>query len=141
MQGGLHLTADQSADSAILASQVRRESCSLHQWQNDPDDDEARKGVRDEPYPDALIPLRGKGLSQHPVEDAGGHTPWLVHVVEAKDGSVDDPVDPSEHLAHSRQQKAVAGPNTHATPTRTGAHGDPGGSGGNLSASRSRPGC
>jgi hypothetical protein len=106
MQGGLHLTADQSADSAILASQVRRESCSLHQWQNDPDDDEARKGVRDEPYPGALIPLRGKGLSQHPVEDAGGHTPWLVQVVEAKDGPVDDPVDPSEHLAHSRQQES-----------------------------------
>ena len=67
-----------------------------HQWQNDPDDDEARKSVRDEPYPGALIPLRGKGLSQRPVEDAGGHTPRLVHVVEAKDGPVDDPVDLSE---------------------------------------------
>ena len=34
--------------------------CSQHQRQNDPEDDEARKSVRDEPYPDALIPLRGK---------------------------------------------------------------------------------
>ena len=108
-----------SAPSRRIERGVRSEPCSQHQWQNNPDDDEARKSVRDEPYPGALIPLRGKGLSQHPVENAGGHTPRLVHVVEAKDGPVDDPVDPSEHLAHSRQQEAAEeDPRAACSPTR-----------------------
>jgi hypothetical protein len=29
--------------------------------------------VRDEPHPGALIPLRGEGLSQRPVENAGNY--------------------------------------------------------------------
>lgn len=73
-------------DETQAAGGVRPEPCSQHERQNDPDDDKARNSVRDEPYPDALIPLRGKGLSQHPIENAGRHTPRLVQVVEAKDG-------------------------------------------------------
>ena len=102
---------------------VGLEPCSQHQRQNNSDDDEARKSVRDEPYPDALIPLRGKGLSQRPVEDAGGHTPWLVHVVGAKDGPVDDPsrsfrTPCAFAAARVRGRTAPRSPEPESSPTR-----------------------
>jgi hypothetical protein len=50
---------------------VKTRTLSHHQWQNDPDDDQARNSVRDEPHPGALI-----------------HTPRLVQVVETEHGPV-----------------------------------------------------